>query len=113
MNALDPPDRPSPTRRQLIGGAVLVAAGAAGGAAVLASPAPAPRCGADTHGRTALRQIVDFQARAPQVYAALMGSEPFAAFTGMPAAIEPTAGGSVTLFGGLIAGRNAATENAR
>jgi activator of HSP90 ATPase len=106
MNAPDPPDRPSPTRRRLIGGAVLVAAGAAGGAAALAGLAAAPRCSTGSHGRTALRQVVDFEARPPQVYAALMSSEAFAAFTGMPAAIEPTAGGAVSLFGGLVVGRN-------
>jgi activator of HSP90 ATPase len=36
----------------------------------------------------------------------LLDSQQFAAFTGMPATIDPYAGGAFSMFGGLIVGRN-------
>jgi activator of HSP90 ATPase len=35
-----------------------------------------------------------------------LDSKQFTAFTGLPANIDPTAGGAFTMFGGLIGGRN-------
>lgn len=49
---------------------------------------------------------ITFDASPAQLYAELTDAESFAAFTGVPAEIEPTAGGSFSLFGGQIEGRN-------
>jgi len=44
---------------------------------------------------------------APQrLYEALLDPKQFAAFSGMPAEIDPKPGGAFTLFGGQIVGRN-------
>jgi activator of HSP90 ATPase len=62
--------------------------------------------GAGTRTRTALHQDVTFDAPPQRVYAALMSSKAFAAFSGMPAKIDPQVGGAISMFGGLIVGRN-------
>jgi activator of HSP90 ATPase len=56
--------------------------------------------------RTALHQEVDFKASPQRIYDALLDSKQFAAVTGMPADIDPKAGGAFSMFGGLIVGRN-------
>jgi len=106
MSKLDPHKPSSLTRRELVGGAILAAAATAVGATAALGSMASPRCGADTHARTALRQVVSFDARPAQVYAALMSSQAFAAFTGMPGTIDPAVGGAFSIFGGLIVGRN-------
>jgi activator of HSP90 ATPase len=55
---------------------------------------------------TYLHQEVDFNANAQRIYEALLDSKQFAAFTGMPAEIDPKVGGALKMFGGLIVGRN-------
>lgn len=57
-------------------------------------------------GRTSLHQEIDFNAGSGRLYAALLNSKQFSAFSGAPAQIDPTAGGAFSLFGGLISGRN-------
>jgi activator of HSP90 ATPase len=55
---------------------------------------------------TYIHQEVDFKASRQRVYDTLLDSKQFAAFTGMPAEISREAGGTVSMFGGLIVGRN-------
>lgn len=55
---------------------------------------------------TYLHQEVDFKASPQHIYEVLLDSKQFAAFTGMPAEIDPKAGGVFSTFGGLIVGRN-------
>jgi activator of HSP90 ATPase len=95
-------------RRSLIGGTIVAAAAAAVGAGATAAfyPVTPTQCPPDTRGRTALRQVVSFEARPAEVYAALMTSQAFATFTGMAATIDPAVGGAFSIFGGLIVGRN-------
>jgi activator of HSP90 ATPase len=56
--------------------------------------------------RTSLHQEIDFKASSTRIYEALLDSKQFAAFTGMPAEIDPKAGGALTIFGGLVIARN-------
>ena len=56
--------------------------------------------------RTSLHQELAFKADAARIYEALLDAKQFAAFSGSPAEIDPKAGGSFSLFGGLIVGRN-------
>jgi len=55
---------------------------------------------------TSLHQDVDFAAPASRIEGALLDEKQFAAFTGLPATIDPHAGGAFSMFGGLIVGRN-------
>jgi len=55
---------------------------------------------------TALHQEILIHAPPARVYAALLSSAQFAAFTGLPATIDPPAGGAFSMFGGLVVGRN-------
>jgi activator of HSP90 ATPase len=56
--------------------------------------------------RTALHQEIDFKAPPARIYEILLDGKQFAAFTGMPAEIDPKVGGAFKAFGGLIEGRN-------
>ena len=56
--------------------------------------------------RTSLHQEADFKASPQRVYDVFLDSKQFAACTGMPADIDPKAGGAFSMFGGLIVGRN-------
>ena len=56
--------------------------------------------------RTSLHQETDLRATPKRIYELLLDSKQFAAFTGVPAEIDPKAGGAFSLFGGLIVGRN-------
>ena len=55
---------------------------------------------------TYLHQEIDIDAAPARIYAALLDSRQFAAFTGRPAEISREAGGVFSMFGGLIVGRN-------
>jgi activator of HSP90 ATPase len=56
--------------------------------------------------RTSIHYDLEFQAAPQRVYGALLDQKQFAAFTGLPATIDPAPGGAFSLFGGLIVGRN-------
>ena len=56
--------------------------------------------------RSSIHQEVDFKASPERIYGALLDSKKFSGFTGMPAEIDPKAGGAFSMFGGLIVGRN-------
>jgi activator of HSP90 ATPase len=55
---------------------------------------------------TALHYEIDFKASPQRFYDAILDQKQFAAFTGLPATIDPTVGGAFSQFGGLIVGRN-------
>ena len=55
---------------------------------------------------TYLHQEIDIKASRQRIYDALLDSNQFAAFTGMPAEINREPGGTFSVFGGLIIGRN-------
>src|SRR5258708_5511171 len=56
--------------------------------------------------RTSLHQQVDLKASPQRIYETLLDAKQFAACTGLPAEIDPKAGGAFTMFGAMIVGRN-------
>jgi activator of HSP90 ATPase len=56
--------------------------------------------------RTTIHQEVEFHAAPQRIYEALLDSKQFAALTGMPAEIRRDVGGEISMFGGMIVGRN-------
>jgi len=55
---------------------------------------------------TYLHQEVDIKANRQRIYDALLDSRQFTAFSGAPAEINREPGGTFSMFGGLIVGRN-------
>jgi activator of HSP90 ATPase len=100
------------TRRRAMGAAAATIAFPAAGLRALAQqPAQAPIMEEKpTTGpnatRTSLHQEIELDAAPDRIFNVLMDSKLFAAFTGMPATIDPSAGGRFTTFGGLVEGRN-------
>jgi activator of HSP90 ATPase len=100
----------SPTRRCLLTGIAITFGTMATGTPLFAAPRAqnmqnAPGKPENQH-RTSLHQVVDIEASQQRIYHELLDSKTFATFTGAPATIEPNAGGSFSMFGGLIVGRN-------
>lgn len=96
----------SPTRRRAL--AVIAASvGTLAGTLRAQEPSMAEKPSNPAHqGLTALHYEIDFKASPQRFYDAILDQKQFAAFTGMPATIDPTPGGAFSQFGGLIAGRN-------
>lgn len=55
---------------------------------------------------TYLHQEIDIKANRQRIYDALLDSKQFTAFSGAPAEISREPGGTFSMFGGLIVGRN-------
>jgi activator of HSP90 ATPase len=55
---------------------------------------------------TALHQEISLKATPQRIYEIFLDSRQFAAFSGMPADIDPKAGGTFTMFSKMIEGRN-------
>lgn len=97
------------TRRQVIAGAAVAVGSLAAGSGIWAQAQQAVKeapSATANQTRTSLHQEVDFKASPQRIYEALLDSKQFAAVTGMPAEIDPKAGGAFSMFGGLIVGRN-------
>jgi activator of HSP90 ATPase len=56
--------------------------------------------------RTAIHYEIDFKPGPQRLYQTILDQKQFAAFSGLPASIDPTPGGAFTQFGGQIVGRN-------
>jgi len=56
--------------------------------------------------RTSLHQEISLKAAPQRIFDILLDAKQFAAFTGLPAEIDPKPGGTFKTFGGLIEGRN-------
>jgi len=99
-----------PSRRRMISQTAVVLGGFAAVAhAVGQSQAPSMQEAAsrpENHARTFLHQEVEFKASPQRIYEVLLDSKQFAAFTGMPAEIDPKPGGALKIFGGLVVARN-------
>jgi activator of HSP90 ATPase len=99
----------APGRRQALA-RIAIALGSVAAASKLWATAQQPMkespATAANQTRTALHQEVDFKAGPQRIYDALLDSKRFAALTGMPAEIDPKAGGAFSMFGGLVVGRN-------
>ena len=55
--------------------------------------------------RTSIHYEIEFKPSPQRLYEAILDQKQFAAFSGMPATIDPTPGGAFSMFGGLIVGR--------
>jgi activator of HSP90 ATPase len=103
---------PVPTRRQAIVSVGVALGGFAVGAkawgnAQQQTMKETPREKATgNESRTFLHQEIDFKASPSRIYEALLDSKQFAAFTGMPAEIDPKVGGALAIFGELVVARN-------
>jgi activator of HSP90 ATPase len=96
------------TRRRALAGAAAGIALSVSGFPVLAQQPPMdqkPSTSANAM-RTSLHQEIELNATPERIFNMLLDSKPFAAFTGMPATIDPSPGGAFNTFGGLIEGRN-------
>lgn len=98
------------TRRQLISGAVAAIGGLKAASKLVTGTqqqgvkeVPAT---AGNENRTSLHQEVELKGEPQRVYDALLDPKQFAAFTEMPAQIDPKAGGAFSMFSGMIVGRN-------
>lgn len=98
------------TRRQLITTAALAFGGLAASAKVCGQAQQQPTkevpCTPADSARTSLHQEILLKTSPQRIYEALLDSKQFAAFSGRPAEIDPKAGGTFSLFGGVIVGRN-------
>ncbi len=98
------------SRRQLIANATMALGGLATASRVSGKPQqPAMKetpSTAANQARTSLHQEIELKATPQRVYEILLDSKQFAAFAGMPAEIDPKPGGAVSMFGGMIVGRN-------
>jgi len=109
INNLAKPVNSSTRRKGIVGAAI--AFGALAASAILradiSQQAIKQTPGTEANkSRTSLHQEVDFNATPQRIYEILLDSKRFAAFTGMPAEIDPKAGGTFSMFGGMIVGRN-------
>jgi activator of HSP90 ATPase len=99
-----------PTRRRMISQIAIALGGFATVAHAAGQSQPPPMKEAasrpENHARTFLHQEVEFKASPQRIYEVLLDSKQFAAFTGMPAEIDPKEGGALKIFGGLIVARN-------
>jgi activator of HSP90 ATPase len=98
------------TRRQMIAGVAMAFGAMAARSKVWAetqqqSMKEAPRSAANEK-RTSFHLETEYKASPERIYNVLLDSKQFAALTGMPAEIDPKAGGAFSMFGGMIVGRN-------
>jgi activator of HSP90 ATPase len=98
----------TPTRRRAIAGiAVAFGSLAAGSRGWAQEQMPAkPKASPANQSRTSLHYDIDFKLSPQRFYETILDQKQFAALTGLPATIDPTAGGAFSQFGGLIEGRN-------
>jgi len=98
------------TRRQMIAGVAMAFGAMAAGSKVWGdtqqqSMKEAPSSPANEK-RTSFHLETEYKASPERIYNVLLDSKQFAALTGMPADIDPKAGGAFSMFGGMIVGRN-------
>src|SRR5271165_4588783 len=101
-----------PNRRQaLIGIAAALAAAPltraqAQQSAMPAQPSMTEKPSTAAHASlTSIHYEIDFKPSPQRLYEAILDQKQFAAFSGLPATIDPNPGGAFSMFGGQIAGR--------
>ncbi len=97
------------TRRQMITGTAIAFGSLAAGSEVWGKPQQTMKEAPSTEAnksRTSLHLETTFKASPQRIYEALLDSKQFTTFSGMPAEIDPKAGGAFSMFGGMIVGRN-------
>jgi activator of HSP90 ATPase len=97
-----------PTRREMILGGGVMLSGLVMARASSQQTASKASAAAASGGdkRTALHQEVELKGSPKRIYEILTNSKQFSACTGAPAEIKTGEGGSFSLFGGQITGRN-------
>lgn len=95
----------NPTRRQLLATLGSLAAAALVRAQVQ-QPSMEEKPSTGAHAAlTSIHYEIDFTPSPQRLYQAILDQKQFAAFSGMPATLDPTPGGAFFMFGGLIVGR--------
>jgi activator of HSP90 ATPase len=98
------------TRRQMASGIALVFCSLATARTTLAEAPPQTMqekpATAANRARTSLHEEIELKSGPQRIYEILLDAKQFAAFTGMPAEIDPKPGGAFSMFGGQIVGRN-------
>jgi activator of HSP90 ATPase len=98
------------TRRQATRVLVATLGAAAAGSFTQAQTSEQPKeeapCTSANQARTAIHYDLGFKASPQRFYETILTSKQFAVFSGMPATIDATEGGALSMFGGLIVGRN-------
>ncbi len=99
---------PVSTRRQVLlpMAAVLGTLATSSGIRAQITPMKEAPATAANKDRTSLHQEIDYKETPQRIYEVLLDAKQFAAFSGMPAEIDSKAGGTFSLFGGLVVGRN-------
>jgi activator of HSP90 ATPase len=90
----------------IVGGAIALAGLAVGSARAQTRQTRAESQNTAPDKRTFLHQEVEFSANPQRIYEILLDSRQFGAFSGDSAEISPEAGGTFSMFGGRIVGRN-------
>jgi activator of HSP90 ATPase len=94
------------TRRQMLTHATIVLGALAASSRVFAQTSQQAPEAAAHKTRTSLHQEIDIKAAPQRIYETLLSSKQFAAFSGLPAEIDPKVGGAFSMFGGQIVGRS-------
>jgi activator of HSP90 ATPase len=104
------PQPNAPARRQLLANTAILLAGlavAAKASAITQQPAmKEPPRNPVNQKLTSLHQEIPLNTTPQRIYEILLDSKQFAAFTGMPADIDPKPGGTFFMFSKMIEGRN-------
>lgn len=99
-----------PTRRQVAAGMAIALGGMVASSRAWAQgqePAMQQKPATEANSmRTAIHYDLEFEASSQRIYAVLLDSKLFSAFSGMPAEIDAKPGGAFSMFGGMIVGRN-------
>jgi activator of HSP90 ATPase len=98
----------APTRRQAVAGIAVVLGSIASTTRARAQQASMGQQPAEnSHDvRTSIHYELEFNATPQRFFDAILDQKQFAAFTNLPATIDPATGGAFSMFGGLIVGRN-------
>jgi activator of HSP90 ATPase len=98
------------TRRQMAAGIALAFCSLATASTALAEAPPQTMqekpATAANRARTSLHEEIELKSGPQRIYEILLDARQFAAFSGMPAEIDPKPGGAFSMFGGQIVGRN-------
>jgi activator of HSP90 ATPase len=94
------------TRRNLISATATALIGVRATNLLAGSPQAASSSSSPNATRTSLHQDIDLKTTPARIYAVLLDSRQFAAFSHEPADIHGEPGGTFSMFGGRILGRN-------
>jgi activator of HSP90 ATPase len=104
---MNPTASSTTTRRRMAQGIALTLGGLASPktlAAMAQKPLAELAASEANKSRTSLHQSIQLNASPERIYAALLDAKQFASFSGLPAQIDPKAGGLFSMFGGQIVG---------